>query len=76
MTDQTTIPQITETVAFADLYVSPFNPRTVVSDEEIASLAENIKIAGLIHNLAGFRHDGTEAPAGGSSMTSPRVTRD
>jgi ParB family chromosome partitioning protein len=60
MTDQTTIPQITETVAFADLYVSPFNPRTVVSDEEIASLAENIKIAGLIHNLAGFRHDGTE----------------
>ena len=60
MTDQTTIPQITETVAFADLYVSPFNPRTVVSDDEIASLAENIKIAGLIHNLAGFRHDGTE----------------
>ena len=60
MTDQTTIPQITETVAFADLYVSPLNPRTVVSEGEIASLAENIKIAGLIHNLAGFRHDGTD----------------
>lgn len=59
MTDQTTIPQINETVAFADLYVSPLNPRTVVSEDEITSLAENIKIAGLIHNLAGFRHDGT-----------------
>ncbi|MGH1416321.1 MAG: ParB/RepB/Spo0J family partition protein [Pelagimonas sp.] len=60
MTEQTNIPQITETVAFSDLYVSPLNPRTVVSEDEITSLAENIKIAGLIHNLAGFRHDGTE----------------
>ena len=68
MNDQTTIPQITETVAFADLYVSPLNPRTIFTEDEIASLAANIKVAGLIHNLAGFRHadtDGVGVVAGG-----------
>lgn len=60
MTKQTQIAQITETVAFADLFIHAFNPRTLVSDDETTSLAENIKIAGLIHNLAGYREDGVE----------------
>ena len=79
MTDQTTIPQITETVAFADLYVSPLNPRTVVSEDEIAALAANVKIAGLIHNLAGFRHDGTEGVgvvAGGRRLRALALLQD
>lgn len=68
MNDQTPIAQITESIEFTDLYVSPFNPRTIVTEDEIASLAANIKVAGLIHNLAGFRHDdkdGVGVVAGG-----------
>lgn len=68
MTQQTKITEITETIAFGDLYISPLNPRTIVTDEETAALADNIRIAGLIHNLAGFREDtakGVGVVAGG-----------
>jgi len=68
MTNETQIAQITETVAYADLYISPFNPRKEVTEEEIIELAENIREAGLIQNLAGFRHpgkDGMGVVAGG-----------
>ena len=66
--DLTKITEITETIAFGDLYISPLNPRTIVTDEETAALADNIRIAGLIHNLAGFREDtakGVGVVAGG-----------
>ncbi|UUV08726.1 ParB/RepB/Spo0J family partition protein [Ruegeria sp. YS9] len=79
MTKQVTIPQVTETVTFADLYVSPLNPRTVVSEEEIAALAENIKVAGLIHNLAGYRHegkDGVGVVAGGRRLRALALLQD
>ena len=51
MTQQTKITEITETIAFGDLYISPLNPRTIVTDEETAALADNIRIAGLIHKI-------------------------
>lgn len=46
-----------ELVPFADLYVSPLNPRTVFSAEGIEALAENIRQLGLIQNLAGLRDE-------------------
>lgn len=46
-----------ELVSFADLYVSPLNPRTVFSPEGIEALAENIRQLGLIQNLAGLRDE-------------------
>ena len=46
-----------ELVPFADLYVSPLNPRTVFSPEGIEALAENIRQLGLIQNLAGLRDE-------------------
>lgn len=46
-----------ELVPFADLYVSPLNPRTVFSPEGIKALAENIRQLGLIQNLAGLRDE-------------------
>ncbi|WP_165352856.1 ParB/RepB/Spo0J family partition protein [Loktanella sp. IMCC34160] len=44
-------------VPFADLFLSPLNPRTVVLDAEIETLAANIKEYGLIQNLAGLREE-------------------
>ena len=50
-----------ELVPFADLYVSPLNPRTVFSAEGIEALAENIRQLGLIQNLAGLRDEAGKA---------------
>lgn len=60
MTIQTPIAQTIETIEFADLYIDDLNPRSEVSDDETQSLADNIKAAGLIHNLAGYRTDGRD----------------
>lgn len=43
-----------ERIEFANTYISDFNPRTVINDESIAALAENIRQVGLIHPLAGL----------------------
>ena len=57
MTDQTRIAATIESVAFADLYLSDLNPRTVVSESGIEALAENIRRLGLIQNLGGLRNE-------------------
>ncbi len=49
-----------EWLAFADLSVSDLNQRSVIDEDAIAKLAENIRDKGLIQNLAGLRSlDGT-----------------
>lgn len=44
-------------VPFCDLHVSELNCRTVIDEDSIRRLAENIKDKGLIQNLAGLRED-------------------
>ncbi len=46
---------LVEPVAFADLYISDLNCRSVVDEDGIERLAANIRDRGLIHNLAGLR---------------------
>lgn len=55
MNDQSKIPVTLEEIPFADLHISDLNPRKVVNDASIATLAENIRAYGLIQNLGGFR---------------------
>lgn len=55
MSNQSKITSTIEQIPFADLYVSEFNPRSVVDDASITVLAENIRQVGLIQNLAGLR---------------------
>ncbi|RLQ84985.1 ParB/RepB/Spo0J family partition protein [Notoacmeibacter ruber] len=52
------------------LYLSPLNPRQNVTDDEVAELAESIRTAGLIQNLAGLRDDkgGIGIVAGGRRL--------
>ena len=50
-----TAPEIIETVALSDLYLSEINPRQEVADEGIALLAESLVTCGLIQNLSGLR---------------------
>jgi ParB family chromosome partitioning protein len=57
MNDQSNIPVTLEEIPFADLHISDLNPRKVVNDTSIATLAENIRAYGLIQNLAGFRDE-------------------
>jgi ParB family chromosome partitioning protein len=57
MNDQSSIPVTFEEIPFADLHISDLNPRKVVNDASIATLAENIRAYGLIQNLAGFRDE-------------------
>jgi ParB family chromosome partitioning protein len=57
MNDQSKIPVTLEEIPFADLHISDLNPRKVVNDTSIATLAENIRAYGLIQNLAGFRDE-------------------
>ena len=57
MNDQSNIPVTLEDIPFSDLHISNLNPRRVVNDASIATLAENIRAYGLIQNLAGFRDD-------------------
>lgn len=54
MTNQTTITQTIRQLPYAALYISEHNPRTEVTDEATIALAENIKVNGLIHNLAAY----------------------
>ncbi|TNC66401.1 ParB/RepB/Spo0J family partition protein [Rubellimicrobium roseum] len=58
MNAQTFIAEAPELVAFADLYLSPLNPRRLVPEASVTALAQNIRDLGLIQNLAGLR-DGT-----------------
>lgn len=57
MNDQSNIPVTLEEIPFADLHISDLNPRKVVNDASIITLAENIRAYGLIQNLAGFRDE-------------------
>lgn len=54
MTKATQITATYEQVNFVDTYVSELNPRTIINDDSIAALAENIRQVGLIHPLAGL----------------------
>lgn len=49
------ITAVIESIPFADLYVHPLNPRGVIDEAGLATLAENIRALGLIQNLAGLR---------------------
>ena len=44
-----------EYIPFADLYLSEMNPRSIIADDSITALAENIRHCGLIQNPAGLR---------------------
>lgn len=65
-------------VPFADLYVSPLNPRTVFSPEGIEALAENIRQLGLIQNLAGLRDEAGKVGivAGGRRLRALELLQD
>ena len=67
-----------ELVPFADLYVSPLNPRTVFSAEGIEALAENIRQLGLIQNLAGLRDEAGKVGivAGGRRLRALELLQD
>lgn len=67
-----------EMVPFADLYISPLNPRTVFSPEGIEALAENIRQLGLIQNLAGLRDEAGKVGivAGGRRLRALAVLQD
>ena len=67
-----------ELVPFADLYVSPLNPRTVFSAEGIEALAENIRQLGLIQNLAGLRDEAGKVwiVAGGRRLRALELLQD
>ncbi len=57
MNDQSKISVTLEEIPFADLHISDLNPRKVVNEASILTLAENIRSYGLIQNLAGFRDE-------------------
>ena len=66
MNDQTEINPIIQEIPFADLHISELNPRSVVNDASIATLAENIRTYGLIQNIAGYpEKDGVGIVVGG-----------
>ena len=68
---------IIETIPFADLALSPLNPRQSHPDGGIAALAENIRSYGLIQNLAGLRTDaGVEIVAGGRRLAALALLQD
>ncbi|WP_298864524.1 ParB/RepB/Spo0J family partition protein [uncultured Sulfitobacter sp.] len=57
MNDQSQITAHVQDVPFADLHLSDLNPRTVVSEASILTLADNISAYGLIQNIAGFTEE-------------------
>ena len=67
MTNTAKITATYEQINFADTYISELNPRTVINEDSIAALAENIRQVGLIHPLAGLidAEGGTGIVAGG-----------
>ena len=54
MTKTVKITATYEQINFADTYISELNPRTVINEDSIAALAENIREVDLIHPLAGL----------------------
>lgn len=58
MNDQSQITATLQEIPFADLHISDLNPRSVVNEASIATLAENISAYGLIQNIAGFGESG------------------
>lgn len=58
MNDQSQITATLQEVPFADLHISDLNPRSVVNEASILTLAENISAYGLIQNIAGFAEKG------------------
>lgn len=67
-----------EQVPFADLYISPLNPRSVVNPDSIAALAKNIRQLGLIQNLAGLRDEAGKVGivAGGRRLRALELLQD
>lgn len=57
MNDQSQITAHVQDVPFADLHLSDLNPRTIVSEASILTLADNISAYGLIQNIAGFTEE-------------------
>jgi ParB family chromosome partitioning protein len=57
MNDLSNVPVTLEEIPFADLHISDLNPRQVVNDASIITLAQNIRAYGLIQNLGGFRDE-------------------
>ena len=47
-------------IDFKNLFVSDLNPRTIIDDDEIKRLADNIATVGLIQNVAGLQEDGSK----------------
>ncbi|MFC3615623.1 ParB/RepB/Spo0J family partition protein [Lutimaribacter marinistellae] len=67
-----------EWLPFADLRVSDLNQRSVIDEDAIAKLAENIRDKGLIQNLAGLREaDGAVGiVAGGRRLRALALVQD
>lgn len=66
MNDQSQITPHVQDVPFADLHLSDLNPRSIVSEASILTLADNISAYGLIQNIAGFAEkDGIGVVVGG-----------
>ncbi|WP_176556353.1 ParB/RepB/Spo0J family partition protein [Rubellimicrobium rubrum] len=57
MTAQSLIAESADLIPFADLYLSHLNPRRIVSEPGLETLAQNIRELGLIQNLAGLRDE-------------------
>jgi ParB family chromosome partitioning protein len=55
MSNQSHAASTIEQIPFTDLYVSEINPRSIVDEASIATLAQNIRQVGLIQNLADLR---------------------
>ncbi|MGB7243778.1 MAG: ParB N-terminal domain-containing protein, partial [Sulfitobacter sp.] len=69
MNDQSHITAHVQDVPFADLHLSVLNPRTIVSEASILTLADNISAYGLIQNIAGFAEkDGIGVVVGGRRL--------
>jgi ParB family transcriptional regulator, chromosome partitioning protein len=56
-TSDAAVTMLLQEVPFGDLHVSDLNCRTVIDEDSIQKLAENIRAKGLIQNLAGLRED-------------------
>lgn len=77
MNDQSNIPVTFEEIPFADLHISGLNPRKVVNEASIITLAENIRAYGLIQNLAGYRDEtGVGVVVGGRRYRALAILQD
>lgn len=77
MNDQSQITAHVQDVPFADLHLSDLNPRTIVSEASILTLADNISAYGLIQNIAGFAEkDGIGVVVGGRRLRALALLQD